>query len=105
MLSLHFLSLVEAVNGFFSETLVGDLEDTLLLEVVSVPLIVLELIFELLVVRIICILAFRNLIMLFLKAFLYLVEVENVPESFVRDLVWVLEVGSREEIGSLKNTL
>jgi hypothetical protein len=31
VLSLHFLSLVEAVNGFFSETLVGDLEDTLLL--------------------------------------------------------------------------
>ena len=58
MLSLHFLSLMEAVNGFFSEALVGDLEDALLLEVVPVALVVLELIFELLVVRIVCILAF-----------------------------------------------
>jgi hypothetical protein len=43
--------------------------------------------------------------MLFLKAFLYLIEVENVPEGFVRDLVWVLKVGRREKVGSLKNAL
>lgn len=58
MLSLHFMSLVEAVKGFLSEALVGDLEDALLLQVITVPLIVLELIFELLVIRIVCILAF-----------------------------------------------
>jgi hypothetical protein len=58
VLSLHFLSLVEAVNGFFSKALVGDFEDALLLEVVPVALVVLELIFELLVVRIVSILAF-----------------------------------------------
>jgi hypothetical protein len=105
VLSLHFLGMVEAINGFFSEALVGDLEDALLLEVVPVPLVVLELIFEFLVIRIVSILAFRNLIMLFLKAFLYLIEVENVPEGFIRDLVWILKVGCREEIGSLKNAL
>ena len=94
MFSLHFLSLVEAVKGFLSEALVGDLEDALLLQVITVPLIVLELIFKFLVVRIVCILAFRNFIMLFLKTFLDLIEVENVPEGFIRDLIWVLKVSS-----------
>ena len=58
MLSLHFLCLMKAVNGIFSEALIGNFEDALLLQVISVPLIVLELVFELLVVRIVCILPF-----------------------------------------------
>jgi hypothetical protein len=94
MLSLHFLSLMEAVKGVLSEALVGDLEDTLLLQVITVPLIVLELIFKLLVVRIVRILAFLNFIMLFLKALLNLIEAKNVPEGFVRDLIWILKVCS-----------
>jgi hypothetical protein len=31
MVSLHFLGMMEAVKGFLSEALVGDLEDALLL--------------------------------------------------------------------------
>jgi hypothetical protein len=58
MVSLHFLGKMEAVKGFLSEALVGDLEDALLLEVVPVPLIVLELVFEFLVVRVVSIFAF-----------------------------------------------
>lgn len=58
MLSLHFLSLMEAVKGVLSEALVGDFEDAFLLQVITVPLIVQELIFKLLVVRIVRILAF-----------------------------------------------
>jgi hypothetical protein len=58
MVSLHFLGMMEAVKGVLSEAFVGNLEDALLLEVVPVPLIVLELIFEFLVVRVVSILAF-----------------------------------------------